>query len=210
MNSLNIIPGKLPCSPSRSRQQGVTLFTALIFLIMLTLLGANAAQISILEERMAGNARNRDLAFQAAEAALAYARDNLNQGNQINGKYICNWFQTDGSTQPNPPNGLLSNVPNRPITASYWNPAPADCPETTATCYHWGTANNSPNAINPGLDLQLNPDSAVNAGLQPLFVVEKVANNKKYRITARGTGGDGSSIVILQAMFSTDSIPTCP
>ena len=53
-----------------SRQRGVTLIVSLIFLAILMLLGVIVAQNSSMEERMAGNTRDRDLAFQAAEAAL--------------------------------------------------------------------------------------------------------------------------------------------
>ena len=53
-----------------SRQRGVVLVTGLIFLVILTLLGVTAMQTTILEERMAGNLRDENLAFQAAEAAL--------------------------------------------------------------------------------------------------------------------------------------------
>jgi type IV pilus assembly protein PilX len=53
-----------------SSQRGVTLIVSLIFLAILMLLGVIVAQNSSMEERMAGNTRDRDLAFQAAEAAL--------------------------------------------------------------------------------------------------------------------------------------------
>lgn len=60
------------------RQQGATLVVALIFLSILALLGVTVAQTTQLEERMAGNTRDRDLAFQATEAALEWAsRENL-------------------------------------------------------------------------------------------------------------------------------------
>jgi type IV pilus assembly protein PilX len=52
------------------------LVIALIFLVILSLLGASVASNNVLQERMAGNSRNHDLAFQAAEAALR-AADNL-------------------------------------------------------------------------------------------------------------------------------------
>jgi len=54
-------------------QQGVTLIVALIFMAILALLGVTVAQTTQLEERMAGNTRDRDLAFQATEAALTWA-----------------------------------------------------------------------------------------------------------------------------------------
>ncbi|OYW64503.1 MAG: hypothetical protein B7Z32_07190 [Hydrogenophilales bacterium 12-64-13] len=61
----------------RSGQQGVTLIVALIFLAILTLLGITVARTTSLEERMAGNTRDRDIAFQAAEAALRDAAEQL-------------------------------------------------------------------------------------------------------------------------------------
>lgn len=53
------------------RQSGVALFIALVILLIITVLGISGLQTTTLEERMAAGARDRDLAFQAAEAALA-------------------------------------------------------------------------------------------------------------------------------------------
>ncbi len=55
------------------RQSGATLIIALIFLVILSLLGASVASNNTLQERMAGNTRNHDLALQAAEYALRIA-----------------------------------------------------------------------------------------------------------------------------------------
>ena len=55
------------------RQTGVALITGLIFLVMLTLIALAAMQSTTLEERMAGNARSRDMAFQGGEAAVRAA-----------------------------------------------------------------------------------------------------------------------------------------
>ena len=56
--------------PAR-RQEGVALFIALVVLLIITVLGISGLQTTTLEERMAASARDRDIAFQAAEAALA-------------------------------------------------------------------------------------------------------------------------------------------
>lgn len=56
--------------PNRQKQQGVVLITALIFLVVLTLISVASMRTTGLEEKMAANALNQDLAFQAAEAAL--------------------------------------------------------------------------------------------------------------------------------------------
>ncbi|MGD8589131.1 MAG: PilX N-terminal domain-containing pilus assembly protein, partial [Chromatiales bacterium] len=51
-------------------QQGSVLIVSLILLLVMTLLGLSAMQSSLMEETMAGNVKDRNLAFQAAEAAL--------------------------------------------------------------------------------------------------------------------------------------------
>ena len=53
-----------------STQNGAALFISLMFLILLTLIGLSAANVGILQERMAGNVRESNIAFQRAEAAL--------------------------------------------------------------------------------------------------------------------------------------------
>lgn len=54
----------------RRRQSGTVLLVALIMLLVMTLLGLNSLRGTSLEERMAGNWRDQNLALQAAEAAL--------------------------------------------------------------------------------------------------------------------------------------------
>lgn len=60
-----------------SRQQGAVLLVALIMLLLLTILGAAAMRDTNLQERMAGNMRDHNLAFQAAEAALRFAEQEV-------------------------------------------------------------------------------------------------------------------------------------
>lgn len=53
------------------------MITALIFLVMLTIIGVAAARMSSLEERMAGNMRDRDVALRAAEMCLREAERHI-------------------------------------------------------------------------------------------------------------------------------------
>lgn len=57
----------------RGRQHGAVLFVSLVVLVVMTLVGLTAMQGTGLDERMAGNLRDRTLAFEAAEAALREA-----------------------------------------------------------------------------------------------------------------------------------------
>jgi type IV pilus assembly protein PilX len=60
--------------PSRSvalhRHAGFSLIVVLLLLIAVTVLGLGAAQLSVINELSARNDRDREIAFQAAEAAL--------------------------------------------------------------------------------------------------------------------------------------------
>ena len=60
-------------------QSGIALPVVLIFLVVMLLLGATAIRNVTLGEKMAGNQRNQQLAFQAAESALRYC-ENAVQG----------------------------------------------------------------------------------------------------------------------------------
>ena len=50
--------------------EGAVLIISLIMLLLLTIIGVTAIQTTSLEEKMAGNMRDQNLAFQAAESAL--------------------------------------------------------------------------------------------------------------------------------------------
>jgi type IV pilus assembly protein PilX len=105
------------------RERGVVLVIALIFLVILTLLGTIAANVTGLEERMAGNTRDRDLALEAAEAALQDAATRMN--NDIGGQ-TASQFRASATT-------LAAMTPN---DANYWK------------ARNWGTANSITQTLN--------------------------------------------------------------
>lgn len=57
-------------STMRKSQAGAALITSILILLMLTIIGVAAMQMTSMQERMAGNSRDLTLAFQGAEAAL--------------------------------------------------------------------------------------------------------------------------------------------
>ena len=64
--------------PSHKQQQGMSLLVVLILLVVMSILGVAVMRSSSMQERMAANLRDRSLAMQAAEVALARAQFNLN------------------------------------------------------------------------------------------------------------------------------------
>lgn len=61
----------------RHRQQGSTLVVGLIMLLVITVISLSALQMTSLQERMAGNVVERNIAFQAAEIALRQAENKM-------------------------------------------------------------------------------------------------------------------------------------
>lgn len=66
-----------PARIDRKSQHGASLLVSLIFLLIMAMLGVAVANVTTLQERMAGHTRDRDLALQAAEVALRDAEDQL-------------------------------------------------------------------------------------------------------------------------------------
>lgn len=60
------------------RQKGMSLLISLLMLAVLAMLGMVGIAAFVMQEKMAGNSRDRSLAFQAAESALADARKEIN------------------------------------------------------------------------------------------------------------------------------------
>ena len=60
-----------------NRQRGAALIVALLMLLVMTVLGVAAMGVTRMEERMAGNTRDIDVAFQAAEAGLRDSEERI-------------------------------------------------------------------------------------------------------------------------------------
>ena len=61
----------------RCGQAGVSLVVVLLFLLVMTVLGITAVRTSNLEEKMSGNERDREMAFEAAEGTLRDAERDI-------------------------------------------------------------------------------------------------------------------------------------
>ncbi len=75
-------------STSRRNERGVSLVIVLLFLVMLSILGTTAIQTSSLEEKMTGNERDRQIAFEAAEGALRDAEREIFQSLSPNSPFV--------------------------------------------------------------------------------------------------------------------------
>ncbi len=178
----------------KKTQRGVTLVIALLILVMIMMYGIPAAMNSIQNERMTGNTRQRDLAFQATEHAIRTAEA---------------WINTQTATT------LAALAPNTVTTCSPGNTDPntADCIFPDGQCHanditYWKSYNwTASNVCTLTGSNQI--DSAL-VSTQPRYIVERMPDatepttgikSSYYRVTAQGIGKDSNAIVIVQTMY---------
>lgn len=61
-------------------QRGATLIITMVMLVLITLLGLSAIRTTTVDEKMAGNTRDRERALQAAEAAVRSCLNQIKNG----------------------------------------------------------------------------------------------------------------------------------
>jgi type IV pilus assembly protein PilX len=175
------------CSPSS--QTGAVLIVGLIMLLLMTVVGLAAIRGSGMQELMAGNTRDRNLAFQAAEAGL-----------RVGEAIDTDTAAYDGTDGTFPDLNQFGMTPQRPAR---W------------TAVDWAThgANSgldfSPSVPNP-------PQYVVERVVLPVGAVERAEGSglsvnasgsglnlpepEFFRVSGRGTGGTTNTEVVLQTM----------
>ena len=179
---------------SFKNQSGVVLLVSLIMLLLLTMIGVTASQVTSFEEKMAGNSIDRNLAFQAAEAALSAAEAVVTTAtlNCTNGRYPA--FDSDCD-------GTADSIPVWESTGC-WSVGSIPLKSVAYTAGTLEGVSEAPRYIIeslPGFACS-NPASATCTG----------AGEKKYyhyRITARAVGGSDSSVVMLQSIYQSETAP---
>lgn len=176
------------------KQHGGALIVGLLILLVMSLIGVAGMQTSTLEEKMAGNRRDRELAFQAAESALRAGEAILSPA----------------------PDDSVFKCPSDTGAAGYYN---ADLRATTyggcdtTTLPPWQAFAETDWA-------STTKTFAASTGMtelaaQPRYIIEKVPfvmggpteagaplpPNPLYRVTAHGVGGTPNAVVILQSTF---------
>jgi type IV pilus assembly protein PilX len=179
-------------------QRGAVLVISLIMLLLMTLIGTTGMQATSLEEKMAGNMRNRNLAFQAAEAALAagesfLATRTVVQLNALNAD--ANAFNCTGADGlfPQSGTGCAANLPiwnnEKPIWENInWNA------DSVLYDGNLATVETNPRYIIENMGCR-----KADGSVAP--VCGAVGDNRVYRITARATGGTADAVAMVQSIY---------
>ncbi len=216
----------------RSYEGGAALITSLLFLTVLTILGMSTLGTALLESRMAGNTRDRNIAFHAAEIGLRDAELFIRNSGRIVGNILVEMTGDNNSdyTAQACSLGLCYNGPTWAsavnwINCPVWvtNPDNPDCPDSeinwrTAIQYQRdeatvgkpvgrvaGVAGAAQLSFNAAYVLPAAPLPLVSR--QPEYLIEsfplKPGNSKYYyRITVRGYGMLRGTRVMLQEVYT--------
>ncbi|MCP8900320.1 pilus assembly PilX family protein [Gilvimarinus xylanilyticus] len=178
---------------SFNKQSGVTLIVGLIMVLLLTIIGLAAIRGSNMQEMMAGNARDRHVAFEAAEAALRDGESNLADGHTSIDDEIAN--NTTGFYE-----GV--DTPSR----YYWLGKDAGGAFTpfdwdTEAATYGGTlenVNEQPKYAVEKLDY-LEP--GMDGSAAGFMSVQEQESRVMFRVTARGEGANENTVVVLQTTY---------
>jgi type IV pilus assembly protein PilX len=173
-------------TPALPHQSGAVLPISLIMVLLLTMIGVTGMQTTSLEEKMAGNSRERNLAFQAAESALREGENFLTAASLPT-------FTTAGTS------GLFAMTTSNTVIS-----------ETILKTDDTFWSNNT-NTVRV-----TNADVTEHVAAAPRYVIQQLAfsegggqsldagihqENEMYRVTARGVGGNATTVVIVQSTY---------
>ncbi|MCB1624283.1 MAG: hypothetical protein KDI32_06825 [Pseudomonadales bacterium] len=172
---------------TRRTQHGAILVTSLLLLLVLTIIGITAMQMTQMQERMAGSTRDVNLAFQGAEAALR-----------------------DGEA-------LIRRQIARPIgcvtaPCDFWSDG--ILPDPSQRGDPWWNVNAL--ELEPDGDRTTTTQDMPELNADPRFIVESLpvvsdtltvgheapAVKDVYRVTGRSTGGSGNARTVLESTFT--------
>lgn len=179
---------------TRALQAGMSLFPALMFLLVLAVIGVSALNSTLMQEKMVSNTRDTNLAFQAAESGLRDAEadvvKNVGAGTVFSAS-CSSGLCTPPSTWPTPSSSDISK-------AIDWNNA----------------------ALTRGYGAYTAAPTLSDVAAQPQYVIEKLSTlpvgpggsvgigvsaphsgGSAYRLTVLATGARPETQVILQSTF---------
>lgn len=204
-------PSSILAESRYNRQKGFVLVTAVMFLVILTVLVMSMMRSTVLEERMVANSRDWNNAFQAAEAALRDAEREIKDATRISGQTgfvaLCS-----NTSAPKGAGLCLQNLCTN-------TGANGDCTpiwihlSTVQNDSAWKTGSGSSKSVQYGAITGATALPGVSA--QPRYIMEVLtittASSVKvqagqpaldylYRITAVGFGLNNTSRVMLQSI----------
>lgn len=212
-------PGKSTNNRAHRRQRGAALIIALLMLIVLSMFGIGAVRIGLQSAKMGRNQRDRQIAWQAAEAALLDAEYDI--GNPNSPRYTL-----FGKPQPETMAvAACSSSGGSSSNSSGSSPAPGLClPAADPRRAVWRRMDRSDGV--PGVVYGRYSGRIMQTGAgalpahPPRYLIEilpptagnppKTDRSRLYRISALGFGPDESTRVLLQSLYRRQADRSAP
>ncbi len=180
--------------------RGMSLLVIMLMILALSMLALGAMNSSILQERMVGNARDRHVALQAAEAALRDAELDLETNLHADSGFVAGC----AAGLCLPPSDSADNPQSAPLwQALDWAAARA-----------YGSRTGAPALLGPenaALSAQpryvierlptLPPATGDSAGFGGGWSLAPAVRARAYRITVRASGMRSGTVVMLQSLY---------
>ena len=184
-----------------ARERGISLVTTLVLMLATLGLGVAVMGVNAMEERMIANTKDRDLALQAAEAALREGEQDI--ATNVNPATAFTDTCANGLCTPPSQRDSLGSLASLPVDDARlgfdWT--------TDATVRRYGqytgTAEFPSVAQQPRYVIEKFSYLGTPAGESVVLGAEPTAPGVGYRITARATGARPETVVVLQSIYAT-------
>lgn len=170
------------------RERGAILVVSLLLLLVMTALALTASQTTRLQERMAGNARDLDLAFQGAEAGLREAERRVEDEAEDAGRRIIQACADPASC----------TILQRPATPPDYRHATLEWWNDNAVTYGAATQEFDELADDP-----MSRSEVWTTVSDTLTEGRSTTGTAFYLNTSRSVGGTETAEVIVQSVYAT-------
>ena len=174
----------------RRREDGAVLVVGLVMVLLISIIGISAIRSSNLQEAMAGNMRERNLAFQASESALRVGEASVSD--QVSRPLITNNNGLYGDTYVTPTTSILT------FTADNW----IDAAKVKVTVLNLNYVSRQPTYVIEQLDPDIGVGAAMEGSAVDIEGTQNTGDITPYRVTARGFGATESAIKTLQTTYN--------
>ncbi|MEQ5836530.1 PilX N-terminal domain-containing pilus assembly protein [Marinobacter sp. NFXS9] len=166
------------------QEEGAALLVSLVMLLLLTIIGLSAVNLTTMDTRISANMKDRSMAFDAAETALNIAGDTIEPGTPT----------PDSSTA-----GMLSSS----MADNWWKSADETWwTNNSEAVSDFSGRKNSTNGISYVIEQPIEIDSnGANQQVNDLGMGGIKPVTRFYRITSRGRGPGGAD-VNLQSVYA--------
>ncbi|HEY2558442.1 MAG TPA: pilus assembly protein [Caldimonas sp.] len=184
-----------------ARERGISLVTTLVLMLATLGLGVAVMSVNSMEERMIANTKDRDLALQAAEAALRDGEQDI--ASNISPSTAFTDVCTNGLCTPPSQRDSLGALASVPVDDAHLGFDWTVDANVRVYGQYTGSAQFPSVAQQPRYVIEKFSYLGTPAGESVVLGSEPTAPGVGYRITARATGARPETVVVLQSIYAT-------